>query len=351
MASPCRVSDMKALVLFSGGLDSTVAAKIVLQQGIELEALNFVTPFCQCRKGCGDMTRLVKELGIRLHVIPLHEEYLEIIKDPKHGYGSNLNPCIDCRILMFRRAKLRMDEIGASFIVTGEVLGQRPMSQHKKALATIEREADLEGLVVRPLSAKVLPPTKPEKEGWINRRGFLAIEGRSRKNQMEFAKTHRIRGYSCPSGGCLLTDPGFAKRLRDLISHCPDPSLNDIELLKVGRHFRLSPSTKLVVGRNERENERLRSLFMNGDILFEVLDYKCPLSIARGPLNGDELLISARIEARYSDAPKNKPVNVTYRMTDGRVITLTVKPLNDEELKSFSMKIVQLPKRHIESAN
>jgi len=329
---------MKALVLFSGGLDSTVAAKIVLRQGIELEALNFVTPFCQCRKGCGDMTRLVNELGVKLHVVPLREEYLEIVKNPKHGYGSNLNPCIDCRILMFRKAKLRMDEIGASFIVTGEVLGQRPMSQHKEALTIIERETSLEGLVVRPLSAKVLPPTKPEREGWIDRWRLLAIKGRSRKNQIELAKSYGIHGYSCPSGGCLLTDPGFAKRLRDLMFHCPDPSLNDIELLKVGRHFRLSPATKLVVGRNERENEKLRGICENGDILFEVLDYKCPLSIARGPLNGDELLVSARIEARYGDVPKNKPVNVTYRMTDGQDATLTVKPFKDEELKPFLIR-------------
>jgi len=154
----------------------------------------------------------------------------------------------------------------------------------------------------------------------------LAIKGRSRKNQIELAKSYRIQGYSCPSGGCLLSDPGSSKHPRDLISHCPDPSLNDIELLKIGRHFRLSPAIKLVVGRNERENEKLRSLSIDGDILFDVLDYKCPLSIARVPLNGGELLISARIEARYSDAPKNKPVKVTYHVMDGQDATLTVKP-------------------------
>jgi tRNA-specific 2-thiouridylase len=279
--------------------------------------------------------RVVEELGVKLHVVPLHEEYLEMVKNPRHGYGSNMNPCIDCRILMFRRAKERMGEIGASFIVTGEVLGQRPMSQHKEALATIEREAGLEGLVLRPLSSKVLPPTKPEKEGLVDRERFLSIRGRSRKKQIELAKSYRISGYSCPSGGCLLTDRGFAGRLRDLMRHCPNPGLNDIELLKVGRHFRLSPAVKLVVGRNERENERLRSLCNDGDALFEVPDCSCPVSIARGSLRRDELLLSARIEARYSDVLKDRPVNVTYRMTGGQAATLTVMPCTDEELKAL----------------
>ncbi|MGQ9513782.1 MAG: hypothetical protein ACUVTL_01820 [Thermoproteota archaeon] len=326
---------MKALLLISGGVDSAVAAKVVMQQGIELEAINFVSPFCQCKKGCADLGRLVDELGVKLHVVTLLDEYLEIVKDPKHGYGSNLNPCIDCRILMFRKAKELMEKIGASFIVTGEVLGQRPMSQHKDALALIERESGLEGFVLRPLSAKLLPATKAEKEGWINRELLLSIKGRSRKKQIELARSHKISSYSCPSGGCLLTDPNFAKRLRDLLAHCPDPSLDEIELLKIGRHFRISEDAKLVVGRNREENCRLRSLFKRGDVLLEVPNYSCPVSIARGRLSKEDVLLSARIEARYSDAPKDGNVIVTCRTVDGESETFTVRPAKDEELLSL----------------
>lgn len=327
----------KGLLLISGGLDSAVAAKVVLQQGIELEALNFVSPFCLCRKGCSDLAMLAMELGVKLHVATLFEEYLDVVKNPKHGYGSNLNPCIDCRILMFRKAKAFMGEIGASFIVTGEILGQRPMSQHKGALEIIDEESGLEGLVLRPLSARFLPPTRAEREGWIDRGLLLSMKGRSRKKQIELASTYHISSYSCPSGGCLLTDPCFTKRLRDLLTHCSDPSLNDIELLKVGRHFRLSVFTKLVVGRNRGENEKLRSLCENGDTLLEVPNYGCPVSIARGSLSKDDALVSARIEVRYSDAPRDRPVNVAFRRMDGHVETLTVKSAVDEEL--FALRI------------
>jgi len=322
----------KALLLISGGLDSAVAAKVVLQQGIGLEALNFVSPFCQCRKGCGDLAKLAEELGIKLHIVPLFEEYLEIVKNPKHGYGSNLNPCIDCRILMFKKAKAFMEKIGASFLVTGEVLGQRPMSQRMEALRLIEKESDLEGLVLRPLSAKFLPPTRAEKEGWIDRELLLSIKGRSRKKQYELAKTYRISSFSCPSGGCLLTDPGFSKRLRDLLKHCSDPTLNDIELLKLGRHFRLSFEAKLVVGRNREENEKIRKLCRSGDLLFEVPSFSCPVSIARGSMSEEDILTSARIEARYSDAPKDGSVEVKCSTFDGKVVTLNVRPASEKEL-------------------
>ncbi|TLN19153.1 hypothetical protein FDZ71_05130, partial [bacterium] len=204
---------MKALVLLSGGLDSAIASKIVLEQGIEVEALNFTTPFIQQN----DLTSLTDELDIKLHVVALLEDYLEVVKCPKHGYGSNMNPCIDCRILMLRKAKGHMDEVGASFIVTGEVLGQRPMSQHKDALRTIDRESDMEGLVLRPLSAKFLPPTSVEMRGWVDREKLLSIRGRSRREQIALASSYKITNYSCPSGGCLLTDPGFSRRLRDLL--------------------------------------------------------------------------------------------------------------------------------------
>jgi len=322
---------MKALALLSGGLDSAIAVKIVLEQGIEVEALNFATPFTQR----SDLTNLSNELGVKLHVITLLEDYLEVVKDPKHGYGSNMNPCIDCRILMLRKAKGYMGGAGASFIVTGEVLGQRPMSQHKDALGMIDKESDLEGLVLRPLSAKFLKPTSVERNGWIDRERLLSIKGRSRKEQIALASSYKISSYSCPSGGCLLTDPVFSRRLRDLLDHCPHPSLNDIELLKIGRHFRLSPSSKLIVGRNEEENKELKGLCQEGDVMFEVLGHNCPVSIARGILCEDDLLVSARLEARYSDAPKDGLVDVAYKKSKGQATILAVRPISDEELEGM----------------
>jgi len=321
---------MKALALLSGGLDSAIAAKIVLEQGVEVEALNFATPFIQH----SDLTNLTDELDIKLHVVALLEDYLEVVKHPKHGYGSNMNPCIDCRILMLRKAKGYMNEVGASFIITGEVLGQRPMSQHKEALRTIDRESDLEGLVLRPLSAKFLPPTSVERRGWVDRERLLSIRGRSRKEQIALASSYKITSYSCPSGGCLLTDPGFSRRLRDLLDHCPHPSLNDIELLKVGRHFRLSPSSKLIIGRNEGENKRLEGLRQEGDVAFEVFGHNCPVSIARGNTCKDDLLVSARLEARYSDAPKDQLVDVSCTCK-GQATTLAVRPISDDEVREM----------------
>src|SRR3990172_5077850 len=216
---------MKALALLSGGLDSTLAAKVILEQGIELEALNFLTVFCTCtNRGatCLASQKAVETLGIPLKVFNISEEYLEIVKHPKHGYGSNMNPCIDCRIFIMKKTKAYMEKSGASFIVTGEVLGERPMSQRRDAMRLIEKEAGLEGVILRPLSAKLLPVTVPEKEGWVNRETLLAFQGRSRKPQMKLADHYGIHDYPSPAGGCLLTDPGFARRMKDLMFYQPD---------------------------------------------------------------------------------------------------------------------------------
>src|SRR4030043_2298018 len=267
---------MKAIALLSGGLDSTLAAKVVIEQGIELEALNFRTVFCTCAtRGatCQASQKAVETLGIPLRVFNVSEEYLGVVKHPKHGYGRNMNPCIDCRIFMLKKAKAYMEESGAVFIVTGEVLGQRPMSQRKDAMRLIEREAGLEGFILRPLSAKVLPTTIPEKEGWVNREKLLNISGRSRKPQIQLANHFGIRDYPCPAGGCLLTDPGFAKRMKDLMMNDPKFSLNDVHLLKMGRHFRLSPRLKLVVGRNEEENQKIQTFLQEKDILLKVSSF------------------------------------------------------------------------------
>ncbi len=330
---------MKAIALLSGGLDSTLAARIVLEQGIELEALNFITVFCTCTsKGetCLASQKSVEALGIPLKVFNVSEEYLEVIKFPKHGYGSNMNPCIDCRIFMLKKAKAYMERSGASFIVTGEVLGQRPMSQRREAMKLIERESGLEGLILRPLSAKFLPPTIPEIEGWVDREKLLDIQGRSRKPQMQLAEQFGIRDYPCPAGGCLLTDPGFSKRLKDLMTHHPDFTINDVHLLKVGRHFRLSPDVKLIVGRRQDENQKIKTFARKEDILLKVNKIPGPLSLLRGRFKGDEVEKAASITARYCKAKDLDMVEVIYKKVYEDIYkTITVSPAKESYINEY----------------
>jgi len=330
---------MKAIALLSGGLDSTLAAKIVLDLGIELEALNFLTVFCTCTnrgETCLASQKAVSALGIPLNVLNVSEEYLHVVKNPKHGYGSNMNPCIDCRIFMLKKAKAYMEEIGASFIVTGEVLGERPMSQRRDSMRLIEKEAGLDGLILRPLSAKLLPASIPEKEGWVDREKLLKIQGRSRKPQIQLADHYGIRDYPCPAGGCLLTDPGFAKRMKDLLRYFPDFSLNDVHLLKMGRHFRLSPRLKLVVGRNEEENQKIQTFSGEGDVLLKLFRFPGPLSLLRGEAGEKEIEQAAAITARYSKAKDLKKVEVICKKAkeDGDR-SLSVSPLSEKEIEEL----------------
>jgi tRNA U34 2-thiouridine synthase MnmA/TrmU len=332
---------MKVVALLSGGLDSTLAIKVILEQGIEVIALNFTTPFCLCnrrRGSCGgyEAKKVADKFGIKLKVFNLGEEYLEVVRNPKHGYGKNLNPCIDCRILIQMKAKEYMKEVGASFLITGEVLGQRPMSQHKIALKTIEKESGLEGLVLRPLSAKLLPETIPEKNSWVDRMKLLDISGRSRKPQIAKALEYGISDYPCPAGGCLLTDLGFSRRMRDLLKYTLEPSLNDIELLKFGRHFRISRTAKLIVGRDKEENESLTKLAKEGDFLFWPIEIKGPIGVGRGIFEGDDIDRVARIIARYSDGRLNTKITVSNQiLPDGKESLITAVPLSDMELEEL----------------
>jgi tRNA U34 2-thiouridine synthase MnmA/TrmU len=310
---------MKAIALLSGGLDSTLAARVIIEQGVELEALNFMTVFCTCTdRGatCLASQKAVETLGIPLKIVNVSEEYLSVVKNPVHGYGSNMNPCIDCRIFMLKKAKKYMEDSGAAFIVTGEVLGQRPMSQRKDAIHLIEKEAGLKGFILRPLSAKVLPVTIPEREGWVDREKLLKFQGRSRKPQIELAKYYDIHDYPCPAGGCLLTDPGFAKRMKDLMVHVPNFSLNDVHLLKMGRHFRFSDGVKLVVGRNEEENQKIKTFALEKDLLLKLSGFPGPLSLLRGELGEVDIEKAASITVHYSKAKDLKNVEVTYQGAD-----------------------------------
>ena len=328
---------MKAIALLSGGLDSTIAARVMMEQGVELEALNFMTVFCTCtNRGatCLASQKAVETLGIPLKVFNVSEEYLGVVKHPQHGYGRNMNPCIDCRIFMLKKAKAYMEESGAVFIVTGEVLGQRPMSQRKDAMHLIEKEAGLEGFILRPLSAKVLPTTIPEKEGWVDRERLLNISGRSRKPQIELADHYGIHDYPCPAGGCLLTDPGFAKRMKDLMVYDPQFSLNDVHLLKMGRHFRFSNGVKLVVGRNEEENQKIQTFAQGEDILLKVSSFPGPLSLLRGKLNEGDIEKAAAITVHYGKGKDLGKIEVTYKGVDeDHHQSLSVSPISRGEIE------------------
>lgn len=293
----------KVVALLSGGLDSQLAVKMMQKQGFEVSAVAIKTPFCDfdCGRGCGfEIRQRADDLGVDLKTVYLGDEYLEMLKKPKYGRGAGFNPCIDCRAMMFEAAKERMAEIGAEFVISGEVLGQRPMSQHARALRTIEKETDLEGKIVRPLSAGLLPPTDPEKEGLIRRQDLGMIRGRTRANQLRMAKEYDIRDPPNAGGGCLLTDPSFGRKAADLFQHTKDPTINDVELLKVGRHFRLDESTKIITGRNKDENSAIQSLALPEDLLLEVKDIMGPTSLIRGDTSDPKL--AAAITVRYSDA-------------------------------------------------
>lgn len=288
------------MALLSGGLDSTLAVKLVLDQGIAVEAVNFASPFCLCRKGGCGASEVAKNLDIRLKTVNVGAEYLRIVRKPRFGYGRNMNPCIDCRIFMLKKAKKYARETGASFIFTGEVLGQRPMSQHGATLGVIEEEAGLKGRILRPLSAKLLPPTEAEKKGLVRREALLAIEGRSRKKQIRLADELKVTGYSCPGGGCLLTYREFAGKLKDLFEHKKRVSLEDVQLLKVGRHFRLGKN-KFIVGRNEAENGLLLRARGANDYCFEAQGTGSPITLLQGPKTRTALKTAAELTAHHSD--------------------------------------------------
>ncbi|HVP16570.1 MAG TPA: hypothetical protein VMT42_04315 [candidate division Zixibacteria bacterium] len=300
----------KALALLSGGLDSTLAVRLLLEQGIDVEAINFVSPFCLCgRGGCG-ASGVAEKFQVPLKVVSVGKDYLRVVRKPKHGYGKNMNPCIDCRIFMLKKAKKYARETGAAFIFTGEVLDERPMSQHFKALKMIEEEAGLKNRVLRPLSARVLPETSIEKRGLVDRHKLLGIQGRSRKKQIELAKAFNVADYPCPAGGCLLTYKEFADKVRDLFKYKNRVSLKDIALLKLGRHLRFGKN-KIVVGRNESENKTLLQMKLPGDYYFEVPNCGSPITILQGTKTKEAIEKAAALTAYYSDE-KNPEVLVRF---------------------------------------
>ena len=303
------INKKKAIALYSGGLDSILAIKLILEQGIEVTGVYFKTPFLKDQPDCWGE----KYLNIPLIYEDLGKDFKEILFNPKYGFGKNKNPCIDCRILMFKKAGALMIREGASFIISGEVLGQRPMSQSKKNLLLISEESGYGKYILRPLSALLLPETEPEKCHTVNRAGLLDIQGRSRKKQMVLARQWGIEYYPSPAGGCKLTEPGFARRIKDLLSKGKYNS-NDLELLKSGRHFNIHKNVKLVVGRDEKENKILLSFARQEDYLFSSPTHKGPVALLRFYNNMtvkndkevEEILdLAGRITARYCDKEEN----------------------------------------------
>jgi tRNA U34 2-thiouridine synthase MnmA/TrmU len=316
----------KVVALLSGGLDSQLAIRMMQEQGFEVSAVAIKTPFCDfdCGRGCGfEIRERADDLNVNLKTVYLGDEYIEMLKHPKYGIGSGFNPCIDCRAMMFDAAKKHMDEIGAEFIISGEVLGQRPMSQHGPALRTIEKASGLVGKIVRPLSAALLPETDPERNGLIKRENLGMIKGRTRRAQLDMAKKYGIENPPNAGGGCLLTDPSFGLRAKDLFAHTETPTINDVDLLKIGRHFRLDEQTKFVVGRNKDENEMIKAIALPEDILLDVRDHMGPVSILRGKNVDSYVKFASSVTLRYSDSPKGEQVYVivTRDNTKEEIIT------------------------------
>lgn len=331
---------VKAIGMLSGGLDSTLATRIMVKLGFEVIALNFMSPFCTCTRtdhGCkNEAKRLADELGIPARVEFMGPEFLGIIKNPKFGYGKNMNPCIDCRVMTFSRAREIMEEEGAAFIFTGEVVGQRPMSQgNTDKMLLIEKEAGLKGRIVRPLCAQLMPPTIPELEGIINRDEMLAIHGRSRKEQIKLAKEEfGMEDNLCSSGGCLLTDPHFSQKVKDLVEHDTGAmGVKDARLLRMGRHFRINDEAKLVVGRDEVENERLERVGRDDEFIFYPTEINGPLALLKGKLSRTAAETAAGIVARYCSRKGAEAVTIGYRKKgDETLFTITVEPAGEEAL-------------------
>ena len=344
--------NIKAVALYSGGLDSTLAIKLIQRQGIDVLALHFYTGFCitetKRRRGekkadgshyINPALKYAAKYGFPIEIVDISEEYFHIIQNPKYGYGANINPCIDCRAFMYKKAKEIMEEIGAHFIISGEVLNQRPMSQHLQAMKIIEREAGVEGLVLKPLSAKLLPPTIPEIKGWVDREKLEGISGRSRKRQIQLAKELGIDEYEQPAGGCCyLTDENFARKYKEVISIEGSITRDDLTLLTTGRHFRLNTKTKVIISRNEGEGNFLRG-FKNRYWFFEPIG-KGAVALAKPIENrnliDEEILEIANLVARYSKTDENNEIKVKYSSPDGKIsgVVLGKKP-TDEHIEAL----------------
>ena len=338
----------RAVALISGGLDSLLATKVIIDQGIHVEGINFFTGFCveghthairskdRARPKRNNALWVAEQLGIKLHIIDVIDEYKDVLLNPKHGYGANLNPCLDCKVFMVDKARAWgfMEENGFDFIITGEVVGQRPMSQRKDLLPVVVRESGADDLLLRPLCAQNLAATLPEREGWVNRDELLDFHGRNRKPQMALASKFGFVDYATPEGGCcFLTDKNYSAKLVDLwkARNKKEYELDDIMLLKVGRHIRPQPHYKLIVSREEGETNYLQG-YRKQYTSLKTTSHAGPLALIDGQVSEEEILLSARIIARYSKGRDSKAITLEVTQTNGDKRDITVAPLIKEDI-------------------
>ncbi|MFH2048411.1 MAG: hypothetical protein ABIJ12_03105 [bacterium] len=330
-----------AIALFSGGLDSALAILLILQQNIEVTAITFMTHFgCDLgdRSSCGSNPYPAAEkFGFNVKLMHLGQKFVDIVLNPKHGRGKNMNVCIDCRMLMLNEAKELMEMINADFIITGEVMGQRPMSQVKDKMFLVQNHTGLNGKLLRPLSAKLLPPTQAEIDGLVDREQLEGISGRGRKRQIELAKKFGLNDYPNPASGCLLTDSGYSNRLRDLILHSGQINFNDLNLLRAGRHFRLSPDVKVVIGRDESDNNAIEACKQSHHFELEAADVSSPVTLVIGIPTEEDLKLAGSITAKYTSARKEASVRINVSNGE-KTELITVKPADDSIIDKIIIK-------------
>ena len=336
----------KAVALISGGLDSMLAAKVIQEQGIHVEGLNFYTGFCHSGHTSAirnnkknkvlrnDALWVAEQLDMPLHIEDIVEPYKEVLLNPKHGYGKNINPCLDCKIFMVEKAVEWMEDNGFDFIITGEVVGQRPKSQRKETMPIVEKHSGASDRLLRPLCAKLMPPTLPEREGWVDREKLYDFHGRNRKPQIALADALSLSDYAQPAGGCcVLTDANYTKRLEDMWQHrgTREYEMDDIIILKAGRHIRPNPNYKLIVARDESENNFLSGYRKQFTHLYTV-SHKGPLVLIDGKVTQEDLYYAARITARFSAGRNESEVTIHIKTIDGDTHELLVQPLTADEI-------------------
>lgn len=322
----------RALAMISGGLDSILAAKLIKDQGIEVIGICFRSYFFNEENA----KRMVEQVGVRLEVVDFSKEHFEMVKNPKNGYGKNMNPCIDCHAMMMQYSGELLEKFDADFIITGEVLNQRPMSQNRMALDKVKKESGIGNKILRPLCAKNLKPTEMEEQGLVDREKLLDISGRSRKVQMELAEKWNIKEYPSPAGGCKLTEPNYSKRLKDIIKSKEDVSKMDLELLKLGRHFRIDNNSKIISTRTAEECEQIKKLLTKEDTIFLARDFKGSMVVGVGNLTEADIELAAKVTARYSKGKDEEKVVVKYgKYGKPSSNLIEVETVNDKELAKY----------------
>jgi tRNA-uridine 2-sulfurtransferase len=321
-----------ALAMISGGLDSILAAKLIKDQGIEVIGICFKSHFFSEKNAL----KMAKQIDIPLEVVDISDKHFEMVKNPKHGRGKNMNPCIDCHAMMMRYCGELLEKFHADFIITGEVLNQRPMSQNRSALDIVKNESGTGNKILRPLCAKNLNPTEMEIEGLINRDALLDIKGRNRKVQMELAEKWGIVDYPSPAGGCKLTEPNYSIRLRDLLEHKEDISVRDLELLKIGRHFRVSKDAKIISARTEEEGETLIQLLTDDDLIFLSKEFTGSVVVIIGKVTNEDIQFAAKVSGRYSKGKDEEIISVNYGVRDYLLDkSIEVAPAKEEEINNY----------------